>query len=164
MAECYKTIEYPDRKAIAALYAAGAKAGQIAKEIGVAPRTIYAELKRGREGDKLDKNFRPSYDADLGPEARPGKPSPTRPEERRAGRMTPRARQRRTRRRIHNAGQSSFPGGLPGASGKRRSRRTGPGPPSPWRDPNVRLPSDLAGLLAVAGAFDTTGGRRERRR
>ena len=59
MAECYKTIEYPDRKAIAALYAAGAK------EIGVAPRTIYAELKRGREGDKLDKNFRPSYDADL---------------------------------------------------------------------------------------------------
>lgn len=65
MAECYKTIEYPDRKAIAALYAAGAKAGQIAKEIGVAPRTIYAELKRGREGDKLDKNFRPSYDADL---------------------------------------------------------------------------------------------------
>lgn len=61
MAECYKTIEYPDRKAIAALYAAGAKAGQIAKEIGVAPRTIYAELKRGREGDKLDKNFRPSY-------------------------------------------------------------------------------------------------------
>ena len=29
------------------------------------PRTIYAELKRGREGDKLDKNFRPSYDADL---------------------------------------------------------------------------------------------------
>ena len=42
-----------------------AKAGQIAKEIGVAPRTIYAELKRGREGDKLDKNFRPSYDADL---------------------------------------------------------------------------------------------------
>ena len=60
VAECYKTIEYPDRKAIAALYAAGAKAGQIAKEIGVAPRTIYAELKRGREGDKLDKNFRPS--------------------------------------------------------------------------------------------------------
>ena len=65
MAECCKTIEYPDRKAIAALYAAGAKAGQIAKEIGVAPRTIHAELKRGREGDKLDKNFRPSYDADL---------------------------------------------------------------------------------------------------
>lgn len=65
VAKCYKTIEYPDRKAIAALYAAGAKAGQIAKEIGVAPRTIYAELKRGREGDKLDKNFRPSYDADL---------------------------------------------------------------------------------------------------
>lgn len=46
VAECYKTIEYPDRKAIAALYAAGAKAGQIAKEIGVAPRTIYAELNR----------------------------------------------------------------------------------------------------------------------
>ena len=65
VAECYKRIEYPDRRAIAALYAAGAKAGQIAKEIGVAPRTIYAELKRGREGDKLDKNFRPSYDADL---------------------------------------------------------------------------------------------------
>ena len=51
MAECYKTIEYPDRKVIAALYAAGAKAGQIAKEIGVSPRSIYAELKR--------------YDADL---------------------------------------------------------------------------------------------------
>ena len=41
MAECYKTIEYPDRKAIAALYAAGAKAGQIAKEIDVSPRSIY---------------------------------------------------------------------------------------------------------------------------
>ena len=57
MAECFKTIEYPDRKAIAALYAAGAKAGQIAKEIGVSPRSIYAELKRGQDGDKLDKNF-----------------------------------------------------------------------------------------------------------
>lgn len=65
VAECYKTIEYPDRKAIAALYAAGAKAGQIAKEIGVSPRSIYAELKRGHEGDKLDKNFRLAYDADL---------------------------------------------------------------------------------------------------
>ena len=41
VAECFKTIEYPDRKAIAALYAAGAKAGQIAKEIGVSPRSIY---------------------------------------------------------------------------------------------------------------------------
>lgn len=65
VAECYKTIEYPDRKAIAALYAAGAKAGQIAKEIGVSPRSIYAELKRGHDGDKLDKNFRLAYDADL---------------------------------------------------------------------------------------------------
>ena len=65
MAECYKTIEYPDRKAIAALYAAGAKAGQIAKEIAVSPRSIYAELKRGHDGDKLDKNFRLAYDADL---------------------------------------------------------------------------------------------------
>lgn len=65
MAECYKTIEYPDRKAIAALYAAGAKAGQIEKEIGVSPRSIYAELKRGHDGDKLDKNFRLAYDADL---------------------------------------------------------------------------------------------------
>lgn len=65
VAECFKTIEYPDRKAIAALYAAGAKAGQIAKEIGVSPRSIYAELKRGQDGDKLDKNFRLAYDADL---------------------------------------------------------------------------------------------------
>ena len=65
VAECYKTIEYPDRKAIAALYAAGAKARQIAKEIGVSPRSIYAELKRGHDGDKLDKNFRLAYDADL---------------------------------------------------------------------------------------------------
>lgn len=65
MAECFKTIEYPDRKAIAALYGAGAKAGQIAKEIGVSPRTIYAELKRGQDGGKLDKNFRLAYDADL---------------------------------------------------------------------------------------------------
>lgn len=65
MAESFKTIEYPDRKAIAALYGAGAKAGQIAKEIGVSPRTIYAELKRGQDGDKLDKNFRLAYNADL---------------------------------------------------------------------------------------------------
>ena len=41
MAECYKTSEYPDRKAIAALYAAGAKAGQIEKEIGV-PITLVS--------------------------------------------------------------------------------------------------------------------------
>ena len=31
----------------------------------VPPRSIYAELKRGHDGDKLDKNFRLAYDADL---------------------------------------------------------------------------------------------------
>ena len=44
MAECYKTIEYPDRKAIAALYAAGAKAGQIAKETSVGGTSISLKL------------------------------------------------------------------------------------------------------------------------
>ena len=151
VAECYKTIEYPDRKAIAALYAAGAKARQIAKEIGVSPRSIYAELKRGLRR-------RP------GPEARPGKPSTTRPEERRAGRMTPRARQRRTRRRIRKAaGYLSLIAflALLGSVGAVEQDLV------PLLPGTIRMFGFLliwAGLLTVAGAFDTTEGRRERRR
>lgn len=61
----FKTVEFEDRKQIAAMYASGAIAADIAQKIGVSATTIYAELKRGQDGVTLDKNFRPAYDPDL---------------------------------------------------------------------------------------------------
>lgn len=61
----FKTVEFEDRKKIATMYAAGAIAADIARQIGVSATTIYAELKRGQDGVTLDKNFRPAYDPAL---------------------------------------------------------------------------------------------------
>lgn len=78
--------------------------------------------------------------------------------------MTPRARQRRTRRRIHNAASLlslvAFLA-LLGSVGAVEQDLV------PLLPGTIRMFGFLliwAGLLAVAGAFDTTGGRRERRR
>ena len=65
MTRQFKTIEFADRKTIAAMYAASAIAADIAEKIGVSRTTIYAELKRGQDGVTLDENFRPAYDPDL---------------------------------------------------------------------------------------------------
>ena len=51
MPKQFKTVEFEDRKQIAAMYASGS--------------TIYTELKRGQDGVTLDKNFRPAYDPNL---------------------------------------------------------------------------------------------------
>lgn len=61
----FKTVEFEDRKTIAAMYAAGAVAEEIAQKIGVSRSTVYTELKRGQDGVTLDKNFRPAYDPAL---------------------------------------------------------------------------------------------------
>lgn len=61
----FKTIEFDDRKVIAAMYGEGAKAKQIADKIGVSTNTIYTELRRGQDGVTLDSNFRLAYDPDL---------------------------------------------------------------------------------------------------
>lgn len=62
MEKQFRTIEFEDRKTIAAMYAKGNRAADIAEAIGVSRTTVYAELKRGQDGDALDKNFRPAYD------------------------------------------------------------------------------------------------------
>ena len=50
-----------DRAIIAKRWADGDSAAAIAKDLGFATGTIYAELERGRTG-KLDRNSRPQYD------------------------------------------------------------------------------------------------------
>jgi len=50
-----------DRKVIAKRWADGDSAAAIAKGLGFAPGTIYAELARGHTGE-LDRNSRPQYD------------------------------------------------------------------------------------------------------
>ena len=78
--------------------------------------------------------------------------------------MTPRARQRRTRRRIRKAaGYLSFIAflALLGSVGAVEQDLV------PLLPGTIRMFGFLliwAGLLAVAGAFDTTEGRRERKR
>lgn len=62
MEKQFRTIEFEDRKVIAAMYADGVRTADIADRIGVSRTTVYAELKRGQDGVTLDKNFRPAYD------------------------------------------------------------------------------------------------------
>lgn len=50
-----------DRTVIAKRWKDGDSATAIAKDLGFAPGTIYAELARGRTGG-LDRNSRPKYD------------------------------------------------------------------------------------------------------
>lgn len=54
-----------DRKVIAKRWAGGDSAVAIAKGLGRAPGTIYAELTRGSTG-QLDRNSRPQYDPERG--------------------------------------------------------------------------------------------------
>ena len=53
-----------DRQLIAEKWAAYASVREIAALVGVAPKTIYQELRRGNNGT-LDKNSRQSYNPDL---------------------------------------------------------------------------------------------------
>ena len=53
-----------ERKLIAEKWAAYASVREIADLVGVAPKTIYQELRRGENG-KLDENSRQAYDPDL---------------------------------------------------------------------------------------------------
>lgn len=62
MRKQFRTIEFEDRKSIAAMYADSVRAAEIAKRIGVSLTTVYAELKRGQDGVTLDKNLRFKYD------------------------------------------------------------------------------------------------------
>lgn len=77
--------------------------------------------------------------------------------------MTPRARQRRTRRRIHNAASLlslvAFLA-LLGSVGAVEQDLS----PFSLRDPNVRLPSDLAAFWPSPEPSTPPEGRRERRR
>ena len=52
-----------DRQLIAEKWAAYASVREIAALVGVAPKTIYQELRRGNNGT-LDKNSRQSYNPD----------------------------------------------------------------------------------------------------
>ena len=54
-----------DRKVIAKRWADGDSAVSIAKGLGCAPGTIYAELTQGHTGE-LDLNSRPKYDPERG--------------------------------------------------------------------------------------------------
>ena len=38
---------------------------EIATHLGKSRKTIYAELRRGQDGEKLDRNQRPAYDPEL---------------------------------------------------------------------------------------------------
>lgn len=53
-----------ERRLIAEKWAAYASVREIADLVGVAPKTIYQELRRGENG-KLDENSRQAYDPDL---------------------------------------------------------------------------------------------------
>ncbi len=57
----YRTINFDDRKAIAALYKKGVTIAEISDSVGVPIKTLYAEIKRGDTGS-LDLNQRPAYD------------------------------------------------------------------------------------------------------
>ena len=54
-----------DRQMIAQAWGAYASVAEIAEKLGVARKTIYEELRRGQDGDKLDHNQRPAYDPKL---------------------------------------------------------------------------------------------------
>lgn len=56
-----------EREKIAELWDGYASVREIAAALGVAPKTIYAELKRGNNG-QLDKNQRTAYDPRLAQE------------------------------------------------------------------------------------------------
>ena len=60
----YECLKLEERRIIEAMYAKGAKPGEIAQCIGKCQATIYRELKRGKTG-KTDSRFRQEYSAEV---------------------------------------------------------------------------------------------------
>ena len=60
-----KYISPAERKYIAQAWGNYASVAEIATHLGKARKTIYEELRRGQDGDRLDHNQRPAYDPEL---------------------------------------------------------------------------------------------------
>lgn len=60
--EYYLTLE--ERRVIEAMYAEGAKPGEIAKRVGKCQATIYRELERGKT-EETNSRFRQGYSAEV---------------------------------------------------------------------------------------------------
>lgn len=60
-----KYISPTEREYIAQAWGDYASVAEIAAHLGKSKKTIYAELRRGQDGDKLDRNQRPAYDPEL---------------------------------------------------------------------------------------------------
>ena len=61
---CYATRTYEERMTIQRLWEAGARATEIADKLEAPLSSIYAELRRGQDGSRLQ-NQRLRYNADL---------------------------------------------------------------------------------------------------
>ena len=60
----YKSLTYDNRKLLQELWEKGIRADEIMAELEIASSTLYAELRRGKDGTRLE-NARPRYDAQL---------------------------------------------------------------------------------------------------
>ena len=60
-----KYISPAEREYIAKAWRNYASVAEIATHLGKSRKTIYAELRRGQDGEKLDQNQRPVYDPEL---------------------------------------------------------------------------------------------------
>ena len=60
-----KYISPAEREYIANAWRNYASVAEIATHLGKSRKTIYAELRRGQDGEKLDRNQRPAYDPEL---------------------------------------------------------------------------------------------------
>ena len=60
----YECLRLEERRIIEAMYAEGAKPGEIAKRVGKCQATIYRELERGKTGE-TDSRFRQGYSAEV---------------------------------------------------------------------------------------------------
>lgn len=60
-----KYISPAEREYIAKAWRNYASVAEIATHLGKSRKTIYAELRRGQDGEKLDRNQRPVYDPEL---------------------------------------------------------------------------------------------------
>ncbi len=61
---CYTTRTYEERKALQRLWEAGVSAREIADRLKAPVSFVYAELRRGQDGSRLE-NKRLRYDAEL---------------------------------------------------------------------------------------------------
>ena len=60
-----KYISPAEREYIAKAWRNYASVAEIATHLGKSRKTIYAELRRGQDGEKRDRNQRPVYDPEL---------------------------------------------------------------------------------------------------